>query len=104
LAGKGTHTINLDINVTPDLKEEGIARELVRVVQNARKNAGFNVEDRIKMSISSSSSEITKAAEGFKDMINTETLTVGKLEQPDRAEHIETVKVDGQEVTINLCR
>jgi hypothetical protein len=58
----------------------------------------------LRLSISSSSSEITKAAENFKDMINTETLTVGKLEQLERAEHSETVKVDGQEVTINLCR
>jgi isoleucyl-tRNA synthetase len=103
-AGKGTDTINLDINVSAELKEEGTAREIVRVVQNARKNAGFNVDDRIKMSINSSSIEITKAAENFKDMINTETLTVGKLELLERAEHIETVKVDGQEVTINLCR
>jgi isoleucyl-tRNA synthetase len=103
-AGKGADTINLDINVSAELKEEGTAREIVRVVQNSRKNAGFNVDDRIKLSISSSSSEITKAAENFKDMINAETLTVGKLEQLERAEHSETVKVDGQEVTINLCR
>jgi isoleucyl-tRNA synthetase len=55
VSGGEENTINLDINVSAELKEEGLARELVRVVQNARKNAGFNVDDRIKMSISSSS-------------------------------------------------
>jgi isoleucyl-tRNA synthetase len=96
--------INLDINVTPDLKEEGIARELVRIVQNARKNAGFNVDDRIKLLLQSDAREITDSAAKFSDMINTETLTTGKLEDPSRAEHSETVKVDAQEVTVSLAR
>jgi isoleucyl-tRNA synthetase len=100
--GREDHTINLDINVSPELKEEGIARELIRAVQNARKNAGFNVEDRIQTSLSSESSEIANAAEKFKDMINAETLTVGALTK--EPEHSETVKVEGQELTIKLSR
>jgi isoleucyl-tRNA synthetase len=95
-------SINLDTNVTAELKEEGIARELVRVVQNARKNAGFNVEDRIKTQIRSDSLDIIAAAEKFKDLINTETLTVADLE--NEPEYSETVKIEGQEVTIALKR
>jgi isoleucyl-tRNA synthetase len=95
-------SINLDTNVTAELKEEGIARELVRVVQNARKNAGFNVEDRIKTQIRSDSPDIIAAAEKFKDLINTETLTVADLE--NEPEYSETVKIEGQEVTIALKR
>jgi isoleucyl-tRNA synthetase len=97
-------TINLDINVSPELKEEGIARELVRVIQSARKNAGFSVEDRIKTLLNSENSEVMNAAEKFQAMINTETLTIGLLEDTDKAEHLETVKVEGQEVTISLAR
>jgi isoleucyl-tRNA synthetase len=100
--GREDHTINLDINVSPELKEEGIARELIRAVQNARKNAGFNVEDRIQTSLSSESSEIANAAEKFKDMINAETLTVGALTK--EPEHSENVKLEGQELTIKLSR
>jgi isoleucyl-tRNA synthetase len=99
-----SHNINLDINVTPELKEEGIAREIVRVVQNARKNAGFNVEDRIKTSITSDSSEINEALKRFKEVINSETLAVAELEQESQSEHTETVKVEGQEVQIKLAR
>jgi valyl-tRNA synthetase len=104
LTGGEENTINLDINVSGELKEEGLARELVRVVQNARKNAGFNVDDRIKMTLSSDSSEITQAAEKFKDMINSETLTVGQLRQSEHAEHSENVIVESQEVTVKLSR
>jgi isoleucyl-tRNA synthetase len=104
VSGGEENTINLDINVSAELKEEGLARELVRVVQNARKNAGFNVDDRIKMSLSSDSDEILGAAEKFKDMINSETLTVEKLDQSDQAQHSELVKVEGQEVTVKLAR
>jgi isoleucyl-tRNA synthetase len=103
LRKEGTsHNTHLDTNVTPELKEEGIARELVRTIQNTRKNAGFNVEDRIKTQIHSDSLDIKAAYEKFKDVINAETLTVEELE--NEPEHSETVKVEGQEVTIALSR
>jgi isoleucyl-tRNA synthetase len=76
----------------------------VRVIQNARKNAGFNVDDRIKTSITSESDEITNALVEFKEIIDTETLTVGELNEGDSAEHSETVKVEGREIVINLSR
>jgi isoleucyl-tRNA synthetase len=94
--------LDLDVQVTPELKAEGLARDLIRVVQNARKNAGFNVDDRIKLRLSSDSSEVMQATEKFKDLINTETLAVEDLKEDP--EHSETVKVEGQEVTIALKR
>jgi isoleucyl-tRNA synthetase len=96
------NTINLDTKITTELKEEGIARELIRVIQNARKNAGFNVDDRIKSKVTSENNEILQAVEKFREMINTETLTVGVLE--DEAEHSETVKIEGEEITVALKR
>jgi isoleucyl-tRNA synthetase len=96
------NTINLDTKITTELKEEGIARELIRVIQNARKNAGFNVDDRIKSKVTSENSEILQAVEKFRELINTETLTVGVLE--DEAEHSETVKIEGEEITVALKR
>jgi isoleucyl-tRNA synthetase len=97
-------SVQLNIQITAELKAEGMARELVRVIQNARKNAGFNVDDRIKTSITSESHEITHALVEFKEIIDAETLTVGELNEGDSAEHSETVKVEGQEVVINLSR
>jgi isoleucyl-tRNA synthetase len=103
-SGEGGNTINLDINVSSELKEEGTARELVRVVQNARKSAGFNVDDRIKLRIISSSNEITKAYDKFKELISAETLAEGILEANSQAEYSTSVKVEGCETGIYLSR
>ncbi len=94
--------VTIDTEVTPELKSEGIARDLIRFVQNARKNAGFNVEDRIKLKIESISTEITEAVRTFADTINAETLATEEL--TGEPEHTENVKLDGQEITIKLAR
>ena len=93
----------LDLNITDKLKDEGIARELIRHVQNLRKKAGFNVEDRIKLKIQSDSPEITNALKEFKEMVYGETLAVAELTD-EEPEHSEDVKVEGQTVTIKLRR
>jgi isoleucyl-tRNA synthetase len=95
-----TDRVVLDTLITPELKSEGIARDLIRFVQNARKNAGFNVEDRIQLKITSESAEITEAITKFKDTIFGETLATGELD--GAGEHSETVKLDGQEIKISL--
>lgn len=100
----GEVEIVLDTSITPELKNEGIARDLVRFVQNARKKAGFNVKDRIMLSISSKSAEITEAAKQFEDIIDSETLTVKHPGGDDWAEYIETAKLDGQEIKISISR
>jgi len=94
----------IDKEITPELKAEGVARELVRAIQNARKNAGFNVEDRIHLAFESQTTELTGAFNQFNDTIYAETLTTAELANREEAEHSETVKVDGQEVTIWLKR
>lgn len=96
--------IRLITDITPELKNEGIARDLVRSIQNARKNAGFFVEDRILLSLNSESAEITEAARQFKDLIDNETLTVQYPEGDNWAEYSETVNLDGQEVKISISR
>ena len=96
--------MKLDTKLTPELKNEGIARDLVRFVQNARKKAGFNVEDRILLNIFSESAEITEAAKQFRGTIDSETLTVKRPEGDDWAEYTETVKLDGQEINISIAR
>ena len=90
----------VDKEITSELKAEGIARDLIRFVQNARKNAGFNVEDRIKLKITSENSEITEAAASHKDTIFGETLATGNLD--GAGDHSETVKLDGHEIVISV--
>ncbi len=51
VASEGRVTVALDINVTEDLRQEGVARELIKRIQNHRKTAGFEVTDRIRIVI-----------------------------------------------------
>lgn len=66
-------TVALDMTVTPDLQEEGLARELVNRIQNLRKDKGLEVTDRIVLHLEKS--ELTENAfANFKDYICSETL------------------------------
>jgi isoleucyl-tRNA synthetase len=94
--------VKVDTNLTDELKAEGIARDLIRFIQNARKKAGFNVDDRIHLRLESSSKEVNQAIEQFKDIIYAETLTTGEL--TGNGEHQESFKLEGHEVTAHLKR
>lgn len=69
----GNLTVALDVTVTDDLKNEGLARELVKALQNLRKDKGFEVTDRIVLQIEQQEG-IQTAIEQFTDYICTETL------------------------------
>jgi len=98
----GKTRVKVNTKLTDELKAEGLMRELVRHIQNARKNAGLNVEDRIKLKIETNSKDVKEAVDKFKDTIFTETLTTEKLKGD--GQYSETVKVEGQEVIIRLSR
>ena len=63
----------LDTGVTPELAEEGLARDLVRAVQQARRDAGLDVSDRISLTIAGSD-EVQAAARAHESLITSETL------------------------------
>lgn len=94
--------VKLDTKLTDELKLEGLARELVRVVQNARKNAKLNVDDRINLLINSQSDKVSEAYSKFKSTILSETLAVSELK--GQATHKETVRLEDQEVNIELSK
>jgi isoleucyl-tRNA synthetase len=67
-------TVALDITISEELKKEGIARELVNRIQNLRKDAGFDVTDKIKVTVQKDS-KIDQAILDNQDYIKSETLT-----------------------------
>jgi isoleucyl-tRNA synthetase len=73
---EGTLTVGLDTEVTEELLLEGCIRDLVRGVQNLRKERGLEVTDRISLSVSSSSQTCKKAFEHFREYLMSETLAV----------------------------
>ena len=74
VANEGSYTVALDINITEDLRKEGIARELVNRIQNARKESGFEVTDKIKLTVLNFEN-LEQAISDNKTYIIRETLT-----------------------------
>lgn len=91
--------VEISKKITPELKREGLMREVIRFVQSARKNAGLNVDDRINLSLETSDADLIAAISAHQDEIYAETLAVGEV--GSGAGH-ESVKVDGIELKISL--
>ena len=86
VGNEGNLTVALDITLTDDLKNEGMARELVNRIQNIRKKSGLEITDRIKVSIEPNEAA-TKAVNSFGDYIARQVLADGiKLEANDGQE------------------
>jgi isoleucyl-tRNA synthetase len=69
----GTHAVALNLELDQELLREGLAREVVRAVQNARKSAGLNVEDRIALGLAGDD-ELVLAARAHEDYVTGEVL------------------------------
>lgn len=90
-----------DFVITPELKREGLVREIIRHVQSARKKAGLQVDDRIELAIFSADTEITQAINTFAEVITAETLAV-KLDSAVNDAEKYDVKIDDKMVAISL--
>lgn len=91
--------VALDEVITPELRREGLMREVVRHIQNARKNAGLNVDDRIVLQLETDDEELSAAIEEHRATIGSETLT---SEFRSVSAHEETVRVESKQLTIRL--
>jgi isoleucyl-tRNA synthetase len=69
----GTHAVALNLEIDDDLRREGLAREVVHAIQNARKAAGLNVEDRIELTLGGDA-ELLDAVRAHEDYVAGETL------------------------------
>jgi isoleucyl-tRNA synthetase len=95
-------TVAVDTELSPELIQEGYARDIVRQVNNGRKDAGLEISDRIDLGYEAEG-EVAAAFAGFADFIRQETLTLsleaGSLKDPI---YMETVKIGDQEVVLAL--
>ena len=95
--------VRLNKEITPELKREGLMRELVRQVQSARKHAGLNVDDRIMLQLDATDEEVLETIKEHVGTITAETLATSLGETPEYA-HETRVNVDGFAVTIRLAK
>jgi isoleucyl-tRNA synthetase len=104
VADRGTQVL-IDTRVTPELAREGMARDVVRQVQELRKNAGLQMEDHIVLYLGTDGAELKKAIDAHRDAIGVETLTVQWAEAaPNGDAHRAAVKVEGQALEIALTK
>ncbi|KAA5831149.1 isoleucine--tRNA ligase [Saccharopolyspora hirsuta] len=92
----------LDTEVTPELAAEGVARDVVRVVQQARKDAGFEVSDRITVTVSAPE-EVLSAVAAHREFIAAETLA-DAVESGDVSGGSTGSVGDGTEIQVSVTR
>ncbi|MDQ5943360.1 MAG: isoleucyl-tRNA synthetase [Patescibacteria group bacterium] len=94
--------IELDINITQELKNEGLAREIIRNVQQARKDAGLDVENRIELVLNSTDSAIQNAIKQCSDLIEKEVLATSMKLDSAFYEFQKEVEVESHKLTISI--
>ncbi len=93
----------LDTRITDELAREGMAREVVRHVQDTRKKADLEMEDRIELHLDTASEKLRRAIDVHRDYIACETLATAWAAGPLNGEaHLAEVSVDGQPLSIAL--
>jgi isoleucyl-tRNA synthetase len=106
---EGAHAVALDLSIDEDLRREGHAREIVHAVQNARKSAGLQVEDRIELGLGGDR-VLLDAAGVHRDYIAAETLAVTlEVRDGEPAEggpdgYSERTTIDGLTLDISIRR
>ena len=104
VATEGGITVALELELTPELRREGLARELVRAIQDARKAAGLDVSDRIVLGLSGSG-DLAEAAREHRAWVAGETLATEISDgEADGATYRQVTQVEGSELTISLRR
>jgi len=98
----GAGVVVLDTAVTPDLLAEGLARDVIRVVQQARRDAGLDVSDRIALRISAAP-EVVAALDAHRDFVTAETLATS-LSFGEVPGGFAGEAGDGEQVTVAVTR
>ena len=95
-------SVAVDTTIKTDLKEEGLARDVVRRIQNQRKEAGFNIADMIE-TYYVAGPKLSAVFEAYEEYIAAETLTTTMREgKPPEGTHQATYKIEDETLTIGL--
>ena len=104
VATEGAMTIALDVTITEELKQEGVARELINRIQNLRKSSGFDVTDKVNVTIyadGADGEEIAASLANFAEYVGAQTLALSVKYAP-LAEAGEAPEVEWNEGTIRI--
>ena len=96
-------TIGLDTTITKELKMEGILRDLIRYVQNFRKDSGLEVSDRIIFSVLCSD-EILDSINKFEDYFKNETLTDSITNDLENMDYRVKFRINNEDVEMGISK
>ena len=102
VANEGALTVALDVEVTEELRQEGIAREIVKKIQTMRKECGFDIVDRIAVSLTKSSVS-DPAVEKFSEYISNQVLA-DSLALVDSLENGEEIELDDATISVSITK
>jgi isoleucyl-tRNA synthetase len=98
------YAVGLDTRITPELADEGLARELVHRIQSLRKSAGFEISDRITVHYGESE-RLRHVLTSHAAYVQQETLADELVEGlPPAGAHVEEQEIDGRKVTLGVRR
>ena len=104
VANEGQLTVALDVTITDELRHEGIAREFINRIQNLRKESGFDVTDKISVTIENLE-EISEAVRKYSNYIASQTLASHiELSSIDETKEVNRVEIDELTVRIRISR
>ena len=107
VANEGNLTVALDVTVTPELRSEGIARDIINRIQNIRKERDYAITDRIKLAFESGNAEIAPVLDKFGAYIANQVLA-SDICAADiaaaAAADVATLDIDGLEVRVAITK
>ena len=105
VAEHGGILVALDTTVTPELRQEGLARELVRQIQDARKSAGLAIAERIEVALEGADAELAAVVAAWGESIRAETLADAlTLGAPGASAHKVAFDLEGAKLTLGVAR
>ncbi len=103
LEREGSHAVALDLALDDELRREGLAREVVHAVQNARKAAGLEIADRITLTLAGDN-ELLAAARAHEGYLTGETLALSVGYDPASADGLEGTTIEGRTLRIGVAK
>jgi isoleucyl-tRNA synthetase len=103
VANEGSVTVALDVTITPELQQEGLARDIINRIQNIRKSRNYEITDRINIAFAKSA-ETSETIANFGEYIGTQVLanTVSVVDALGDEPGVETLDIDGTVVVVNI--
>lgn len=103
VANEGSVTVALDVTITPELRNEGLARDLINRIQNIRKDSDYAITDRVRV-VLSDTPEVRECLAQFEDYIKSQVLADSITVSDNVPQPAVELDIDGMKILANVVR